>query len=136
MGVKSFLDLFIPQEMKTDLFGYGKAQQIIGIGALTSLIVLLNSPRSFLSGDILSGFIVILFCLIIIGGLYMLKLTGSRSKAANSIVFFIFILFAFLCLMNTETNCSILNNMIFVVLLGFMLAGKKSGLIWGGISLS
>lgn len=132
MSVASFLDGFIPKSLRSDPIEYTQAKKIAGIGLLIAVIVFLNCIRSLTQGEWIETLIVVAVSFLMLGCVLMLKLTGSKQLAANSMLALLFLLLVVIVEIdgNVATSPNLV-NMFLVVILGFMLTGPRIGFFWG-----
>lgn len=134
-NINALFDWFIPEEVMENLSKYGKAKMIVGIGLLLGFIVLLQSLRSFFSGAVGTGFIIVAFSLFVMSGPFLLKWTKSTNLSGNLTILGLFLLAFLIVLMRGGINSSIASYLSMVPLVGLMVAGLRSGIIWGVISV-
>lgn len=137
MSSSSILDWFIPQHIKNDPIEYTGAKKTVGIGLFIAAMVFLNSLRSLSQGEVGEMFIVIFVSLIMAGCVSLMKITGSRLLAGNALLALLFILLIVIVQIdgNKATSPNLV-NMFLVVILGFMLTGKRLGIFWGVLATS
>ncbi len=133
MGFTKLLDFFIRENLKTDALELSKARQVIGIGLFTTIMTLLNCIRPFVNGDFIMGVVVLVLGSMMMGGVFLLKVTGSRFIAGNAIVLSLYVLLL-LVLITSRGLSPDSALLVIVVLLSLMFSGLRSGLTWGIIS--
>jgi len=88
-----------------------------------------------MSGSPEESIMILVIGTFMIGGVFTLKWTGSRLLSANIIISSFAILLILLSLNDTRPSAPDLINLVFVVLLAFMMTGARFGAFWGSLSL-
>ena len=132
MSFTKLLDFFIRDNLKTDALEWSKARQIAGIGLFTTIMTLLNCIRPFVNGDFIMAVVVLVLGTMMMGGVLLLRITGSRVISGNAIVLSLYILLA-LVLLTSRGLSPDSAMLVIVVLLSLMFTGLRSGFVWGVI---
>ncbi len=79
MSLISFLDWFVPENLKIDIVSHSRSRIMAGIGLAFSVIMLANASRGLMMGDPLLGVVVALSGIPILGTVFVLKTVGFRQ---------------------------------------------------------
>ncbi|MCG8334729.1 MAG: methyl-accepting chemotaxis protein [Proteobacteria bacterium] len=132
MNLTSLVDYFIHPKSKSIELELSKSRQVAGIGLFAATMVLVNCIRPLIIEDY-EGFIVALTLgTFMYLGVFLLKWTGSRLIAGNTIVFCLYVLISLLSLLSNRLTADT-SMLVFVVLLALMFSGLRSGIAWGVI---
>ncbi|MFH2129465.1 MAG: methyl-accepting chemotaxis protein [bacterium] len=135
MNLAALFGWFIPTNIQSDSMKYWKAKQIVGIGLFASGMLFLNAFRPIARGNFGEGVAIIIISLLMLSAVFLLKLTGSAMISGNSILSAFFVLMIILIATDDQATSPDLMNLIFIVILGFILVGFRFGLFWGTVAV-
>ncbi len=125
------LDKLIPDELKQNAVDFSRSKIILGVSFFMFIMALANGFRQISLGFVGSG-LAIFFCGVLFPGIIpIIKKSKSTTIAGNYVTAILFGLMTFLIIEFGGVASQTTPWYMVIVILGVMMAGYRSGLIWG-----
>lgn len=131
-----FLDKMISVRLKSDLVSHSKARIIAGVTLLVSVILVLNAFRSFANGGLFYGILTTVVAVLMISAVVIiLKKFSSYLIAGNSVLILYWTVMIIVIGSTQGVGSPIIHALTPFVFTAFLLAGLRSGLFWGAMTI-